>query len=448
MSRLRKLFSVAVLVAVLSMALAVPAYAYEGRGGDKVVVAAGEVINDDLFVGAGEFVMDGTVNGDVVAAGSTITINGTVNGNLVAAGQTIVVNGTVTGDVWAAGYALYWGEKAQVGGDVIGAGYSLELRQGSTVARDAMLAAYQILLGADVTRNVEVGAAAFELAGTVGGNLKAEVGEAGGTQSGPPPGMFMGQSTIPLPVVRQGITIDPSARIAGNLEYTQNTDLTFPAGVVAGSVKRIVPPPSTAEPKAAETAAQKTGGWALKYLRAVITILVLGFLLLWLLPRFVKGLAGKLENRPWPSLGWGVVAYAGFFFVCLLVVFVMILGGVVFGLLTLGGLSGTTIWLGMLSLFALILGFVLVTSYLAKIVFGMAAGRWILRSLNSPLAEHRFWPMVIGVIITLAVIALLSFPLIPGFLGGLLNFVVILFGLGALWLWLRDALRGEAAVAA
>jgi hypothetical protein len=48
--------------------------------------------------------------------------------------------------------------------------------------------------------------------------------------------------------------------------------------------------------------------------------------------------------------------------------------------------------------------------------------------------------MVIGVIVTVAVIALFRFPLIPGFLGGLLNFGVILFGLGALWLWGRERL--------
>jgi hypothetical protein len=87
---------------------------------------------------------------------------------------------------------------------------------------------------------------------------------------------------------------------------------------------------------------------------------------------------------------------------------------------------------------ALILGFVLVTSFVAKIVFGQMLGRWLLVRTNSPLAGHRFWPMVIGVVLTVAVIALLGFPLIPSFLGALLNFVVILFGLGALWLWGRE----------
>jgi hypothetical protein len=127
----------------------------------------------------------------------------------------------------------------------------------------------------------------------------------------------------------------------------------------------------------------------------------------------------------------------------LLTIVVMVLGGLLFGVLTLGGLAGTIVWLGILALFALIFGFVLLTSFIAKIVFGQALGKWILARLNSPLAAHRIWPMVIGVIITVAVIALLSFPLIPGFLGWLLNFAVVLCGLGALWLWGRERMTAR-----
>ena len=46
--------------------------------------------------------------------------------------------------------------------------------------------------------------------------------------------------------------------------------------------------------------------------------------------------------------------------------------------------------------------------------------------------------MVVGVLITVAVTAFLTFPLIPGFLGWLLNFAIVLLGLGALWLWSRE----------
>jgi hypothetical protein len=269
------------------------------------------------------------------------------------------------------------------------------------------------------------------------------VGESDQSQAGPPPTMFMPQSTVPVPLVKQGLTIDPSAKIAGNLEYTQMRELTFPAGVVAGKVMRSEPPaesqPTTTIPP--ETSAQKVMKWGLNTLRSLVTLVLIGLLLLWLFPTFLKALSEKLGAKPWHSLGWGVVAYAAFFFSVLLILFAMILGGVVFGLLTLGALSGTAVWLGILTLFALIVGFVLFTSFVAKVVFGAMLGKWILIQAHSPLlAEHRYWPMVIGVAITVVVIAALSFPLIPGFLGGLLNFAVVLFGLGALWLWGRDTL--------
>jgi cytoskeletal protein CcmA (bactofilin family) len=440
MSRTHKLFSVLTLLILLTLTFVTPAFAFDGRSGDKVVIPASESINDDLYVGANEFTLDGTVNGDVIAFAQMVTINGTVNGDLMTAGQTVVVNGTVTGDIRMAGSVLFLGEKAGIGGDVVSAGYSLEVRKGSGVGRDLVYAGGQILLAGNVTRNVDVATGALEIAGNIGGNVKAGVGESDQSQAGPPPTMFMPQSTVPVPPVKPGLTIDPSAKIAGNLEYTQTRELTFPAGVVAGKVMRSEPPTENQPTTPPETSAQKMVKWGLNSLRSLVTLVLIGLLLLWLFPTFLKALSEKLQAKPWPSLGWGVVAYAAFFFSLLLILFAMILGGVIFGLLTLGALSGTTVWLGILTLFALIVGFVLFTSFVAKVVFGAMLGKWILTQAGSPLAEHRYWPMVIGVALTVVVIAVLSFPLIPGFLGGLLNFAVVLFGLGALWLWGRDTL--------
>ena len=440
MSRTRKLLSTLILLTLLTLTFATPAYAFDGRGGDKVVIQSNEVINDDLYVGANEFTLDGTVNGDLIVFAQMVTVNGTVNGDLMTGAQTVVINGTVTGDGRAAASVLFIGEKAKIGGDLLGAGYSLEVRKGSTVGRDAVFAGGQILLDAAVTRNVTAYTGALEIGGTVGGDVKAKVGEAGQSQAGPPPTMFMPQSTVPVPSIKPGLTIDPAAKIQGNLEYTQNNNLTFPAGVVAGKITRMQPPANETRPSAQETAGQKVVKWGFNLLRSLVTLILLGLLLLWLFPVFIQSPSEKLQAKPWPSLGWGVITYAGFFFAILLIIFLMILGAVIFGLLTLGSLSGTIIVLGILALFGLIVGFVLATSFVAKIVFGMALGKWILARANSPLAENRYWPMVIGVAITIAVIALLSFPLIPGFLGGLLNFIIVLFGLGALWLWGREAL--------
>src|SRR5689334_24413321 len=104
-----KLFSIFTLLAILTLAVATPVMAFEGRSGDDIVIKADEVINDDLYVTAQNFTLDGTVNGDVFVMGETITINGTVDGDLFAGGQTIVINGTVTGDVRIGGAALQLG---------------------------------------------------------------------------------------------------------------------------------------------------------------------------------------------------------------------------------------------------------------------------------------------------------------------------------------------------
>ena len=165
----------------------------------------------------------------------------------------------------------------------------------------------------------------------------------------------------------------------------------------------------------------------------------------------MEGLSDNLRAKPLPSLGWGVVAWAAFIVAVLLVLAVTVIAGILFGLLTLGQLTGTVVWVGILTLFALIVGFVLFTTFVAKVIFGIALGKWMLNALHSPLAEHRYWPMVLGVLVTVAVIALLSFPLISGFFGWLVNFAVVLLGLGGLWIWAlqrtarRPAVRAVAA---
>jgi len=435
--------SVFVLAALLALTFSTPAYAFDGRGGDRVIIESGEVINDDLYVGAKEFVLDGTVNGDLIVFAQTVTINGKVNGDLMTAAQSVAVNGEVTGSIRMAGSVLLVGEKASIGTDLVSAGYSLESRQGSSIGQDLVYGGAQILLAGDVARNVQVGTGAFELRGNVGGNVQAEVGE---PNQGPPPTMFMPQSSISAPSVRPGLTIDPSASIAGDLKYIQSNEVAIPAGVVAGKVTRTEPSSNNTAPRE-ETVAQKITKWGLNFVRTSITLILIGLFLLWLFPAFMGGLSAQLQAKPLPSLGWGAIAWAAFFFVLLLIITVTIIAAIVFGVLTLGQLTGTVIGLGILSFFGLIIGFVLVTTFIAKVVFGVALGKWIFKSARSPLAEHRYWPMVVGVLITVAVIALLSFPLIPGIFGWLLNFAIVLLGLGALWLWSRDRMVRKMVVA-
>jgi hypothetical protein len=48
MSTFHRVSAAAVLLTLVLMSAATPAYAFEGREGEKVTVAAGEVVDDDL----------------------------------------------------------------------------------------------------------------------------------------------------------------------------------------------------------------------------------------------------------------------------------------------------------------------------------------------------------------------------------------------------------------
>jgi cytoskeletal protein CcmA (bactofilin family) len=443
----QKICSVFVMLTMLLLTFAIPVYAFEGREGDKVVITADEVIEDDLYVGANEFVLDGTVKGDLIVGGSIITINGTVEGDLWAAGQVVIINGVVMDDARIAGAGLQLTDKAQIEGDLLAAGASLETKAGSTVGNDLLVGAGQALLAGDVARDVLAGTSALELRGGVGRDVKAYVDQTEETINSPSPNVFM-QQNIPmtLPSVAPGLTVADSAQVAGDLEYSSTYELVFPASAVGGQVTRVEPEIREGQVRVAPSPAQKTTEWVLDLLRTIVTLVLFGLLVGWLAPVFLNVASGMIRSQTWPSLGWGAIAWAAFFFALLLIVIVMIAGGIIFGVLTLGSVSGAIIWLGILSLFALIVLFVLVTAYLSKIIVGAALGRWIFSKTSPDLVTHKFWPMILGVTLIATVIALFRFPLLPlGFFGWLLNFAVVLFGLGALWLWGRERLSKQPA---
>lgn len=413
------------LLGLLALGAVTPALAFDGRGGENLVIGADEVIDDDLYIGAENFTLEGTVKGDLVAAGSVITINGTVEGDLIAAGQTVIINGTIGDDARVAAGAILVGENASINGDIISAAGSLELRKSSLVGTDLVFVGGQALLAGEVARNLKMAGGGLELRGTVGGDAFINTGDP--EPSSQDPMIFMPNSPIPLPNVQAGLKIDPQANIEGTLEYVSRKDIKFPGGIAA-RVKRIEPivdPASVVKPP---TLMERTVTGVLDMFRNMVTLLLLGLLLVWLFPNFIQSSVEQVRAAPLPAFGWGIVSWAAFFFVLTLILVAMLFGGIFFGILTLGGLSATIIWLGVLSMFTLVVGFVLSAAVLSKIIVAALGGQMILSRLKPEWAEHRIWPLALGVVI-FAILAA-----IPIF-GGLFNLIVILLGLGALWLY-------------
>ena len=438
MKTIQRISTVFILIALFSLAVTTPALAFDGRSGDVIVIEADETVKDDLYVTADEFTLEGTVQGDLVVFGNYIVIKGTVEGDLIAAGNTVVIEGTVTDDVRIAGAALQLGEAAVIGGDLLAAGASLETKEGSTVENDALFAGAQGLFAGSVGRDAFVAGGAIEIRGEIARDLTAEVGEAG--ESGPSPAMYINDTKISLPTVNPGLKIAEGAKIGGDFNYTQSKDIEIPAGAVDGKVTRKEPVVDESSIPTPPTPAEAAASWTFGLIRDIVTLALFGLLLAWLAPLFMKGLMDKMQAQPAPSFGWGLVAYAAFFFALMLIVIVMIVGGILFGALTLGGVTGIIIWVGLLALFALIVGFVLFTGLGSQTLVAWLGGRWILGRFNPSLAENKVWPVLLGA----AIVGLLvNLPLV----GWLFGFIIMFFGLGALWLWVRERMAKPVAAA-
>ena len=428
-SRTLKRAGIIMLAILLIATLASPVLAFESRGGADVVIAADEVIEDDLYVMAGTFTLDGTIKGDLIVFGGTITINGTVEEDLWAAGQSIIINGAVEDDARIGGSVIILSPRGNVGDDLVAGAYSLETKNGSIVGGDLVFGGFQAQLAGDVTGDVMVAGNSVAILGSVGGDVDAEVGEAG---AGPPFSPFMFMPNAPhIPSVPGGLTVAPDASIGGTLRYSAPAQADVPSDVNTEYTPAISP---GAEVKEAPSVGQRILDWVLNLIRSLVSLLIVGLLLIWLLPKYVTRYADALAAKPLASLGWGVAAFFAIPLAILIIAGFTAGLAVIFGVLTIGNLSVTAILLGVFLIFSVILAAYLVAVWGAKIAVSIWLGRLIVQRSSTSLDQSRFWPFLIGLII---VVLLTSIPI----LGGLINFVILLLGLGALELWFWQAYK-------
>lgn len=417
-TRGRWLLMLAVLLLV-GLFAALPARAAETRGGQQVVIGRNEVITDDLYLAGSTVTIDGTVKGDVVAFGSQITINGVIEGDLLAGGQGIIINGRVNDDVRAFGQAIMLGSSARVGGDLAVAAVSLENQAGSIVNGDLMVGGYQALLAGNIGKNIRGELNRLDLSGTIGGNVDVSLSGDQGTLSSI---QLSPAGQTPIPSVRPNLTLADSARIGGKLIYRSIAAATI------SSAAQVVGGISYNQIAATQPTAPSIPG--LSYLQQLVGLLLVGLLLLWVVPAWTRRLSDTVQARPLPSLGWGLVAFITFVAVLIAILILTIILAIIFGVLTLGGLVAMVIGMSLTINAALAIGYIAFVSYVAQIIVGSMAGRWLLQRTQPAWAEQPIIPLVLGLILYVILAA------IP-WLGPLVCLLVALLGLGALWEWGR-----------
>ncbi len=349
---------------------------------DDGIIAADQVIDDDVFMAGDRIVVEGTIKGNLFALGGEILVNGTVEGSLFAVGLNVQVNGVVEGSIFGSGSSIVVGSGAQVGRNLLVGSYALSIQPGASVAKDVFVGGYQAQVIGRVGGDFRANVSALDIVGTIGGDVYVDVGAPGEVGGVPrlwaPPGV-----TRTLP---PGLRVSPGARIEGQLIYTSPVPQDAAVGIEPGGglVYRtpvpddVIPEPPPEEDWTIPSLLLAIGRWILARVREFVTLLILGGLALRFIPAIYVQTMEELRREPWWCLGWGFLTWvAGFVAVGLLFGLVAVTA-LFIGFITLGELSRNIAGLGFSALSLAFFAFLILVQYGTKLVVALALGRLLM----------------------------------------------------------------------
>ena len=422
--RTRTLIIAGLVVMLLAISLVQGIAHAESRGDDEVIVAVGEVVDDDLYAAADRVIIDGTVKGDLIVFAREVYVNGTVEGDLISFAQAVAVRGVVQDDARVAAQAFVVKRGGRIGDDINAAGYGITVEAGSNVGGNVWVAASQLVLAGQIAGDLAGGGESVQIAGNIGGNVEIAVAD-GEARPGFSLARFL--PALPegfqLPEVPYGLSVTPDARIAGRFAYATRIPITLPEGVVRGEVIHR-PPETPVEEETKKTTEFGSLGWAVEQVQRLLRLLLVGLLVVWLANRWLRRASTALRARPFSSFGWGVLSpFALLIFV--IVASLIILGVAVLLSYALGSTALLTLLLSVAT-GTVVVVYLMLLFYVGGLVTAYALGERILRARTI----RPIWVMLLGIAIFWV---LTLIPVVGIFIG----IVFALFGLGAIWLAIR-----------
>jgi hypothetical protein len=375
---------------VVRLAVGVSLVALCVAGPVRVATAAGPGNNPaDKFLGGNAIVInaDETIPHDLYVSGGTVRIAGRINGDLFVFGGNVDVSGPVSGDLFIAG---------------------------GTVNVESSVDRHLRIIGGDVT---------------IGGSVKQDVLAAAGTLNVTSGAHLGGDLIFGAGKTQMDGTVDGSV-LGSAQSYASN-------GRVGGTEQVTLRQERESRRPQPLTAAERI----LEQARAFIGIALAGVLLILVVPSFIRRGAQSIEQRPWPSLGVGAAIFLSYFAIMVALLVAMIVLAIPLAALGFEALVATVVIGSLLAMGVLTFAFVLVMLFIAGAVAGLAVGRLIFRQIPAPWAQNDYVPLLVGAAIVVIVTAL-------PFIGGIVNFLVILFGLGALAFALWGGRPADTSVAA
>lgn len=329
----------------------------------------------------------------------------------------VLVLGALPGVVAAesrAGGAVVVAEGETVTEDLEAFGGDIVIR--GTVEGDVAAFGGNIRVEGEVTGDVDAFGGNVWIAGTVGGDVEASAGnvyvqpdaEIGGSLSAAAGNVVVAGSVGGNAELAGGtVTLTPAASVDGNVEYAvgDEGEFTNEGAAVGGTITRVQ------NVDAGPWEGPQIPGWTVGVYGFLVN-LALGAVLLLAFPRFSAGVAERVSTNTLRTGGVGLLTLIAVPVVLVLVAITVIgiplaiAGGLLFGL---------SLWL------ALIYG-------------RFAVGSWLLSLAD---VENR-WGALLGGLIVLGLAARIPW------IGGLVDLIVVLLGLGALASGLYGRYRGAA----
>jgi len=199
------------LISSLFLVFPLTAGAATFKGGESYNLTRDQVIEGDLFVGAGAVTLNGAVLGDVNAAGGNLTVIGPVAEDLILTGGSISALGNVGEDAKIAGGNVTVG--GTVGGELTAAGGMVSVLPGTEISGDATLSGGKLIFGGLTDGDLLVYGEDVEVLGTVKGDVRGKVTR-----------LTLGKdAVIGGGIIYSGpnaATINEGASIAGAVDYT------------------------------------------------------------------------------------------------------------------------------------------------------------------------------------------------------------------------------------
>ena len=324
-----------------------------------------------------------TIDDTLIVAAKAVRIEGTVTGDVVAVGKDIDVTGSIGGNLFAFGDTVK--VRGNVGGLILGAADSYTLSR-SSVGGDLWLAGDKIEVGDNVSvaRNATLFSDSAFVAGDVGRDLYAfaETIEVSGSLGGN------------LEAFAESLRLVGEAHVVGNVRFRGDQEELYRADKVRvdGEVEFL---DMDEEFEAKNRYA--TIEFYLWQIAQLVAAFLFGLVLIWVVPP-LRGLSIGAGLDGLKSAGVGIIALVSVPIIAVLVAF------------TLVGLPFT-----FFAFAAWLLGI-----YLSTIVVGAAIGRMLM-------SESKSFPLTL-----LAGIATVTVVVNLPFVGGIINFVLTIIGLGML----------------